>query len=413
MNYFKSLVKNTLGISTEKDLPPQMFDSNGFFVKSFTEKSNVTNDNSKVTERSIALSSGVGSENLKLDVFSDGNKSMEEEFSTGNVKTKINSEKGPGSQSSEIIQVNKRSYREKEENNEFENKTFRKKTGKHKHGKEERSFSKSFNSKVTESFITSLTGNEGENFEKKIKSDVLSHGNKSTKEELSARNVKTKTNSEKGPGSLSSEIIQVNKKNYREKEENDKPENKTLRKITGMHKPVKEERSTSKRFDETESETKDQSKTFPGFESEMKKRSGIGNETDIKPSERLEDTSRVKHSTGLISNLSSEKRSSTKKGKTTLNRELKKKSYGISYNEDSPHEIAPREGMINVIPDRNKIYTQLTIGKINIEVVSPSSQESASKIIEKEIIYNSTNMSAKSSFQNNSGLKIRFGLGQL
>ncbi|MBC8487241.1 MAG: hypothetical protein H8D45_14525 [Bacteroidetes bacterium] len=83
-------------------------------------------------------------------------------------------------------------------------------------------------------------------------------------------------------------------------------------------------------------------------------------------------------------------------------------------NLENSKEITPRETDKERIPEKRIPRTHVTIGKINIEVVPPVlSQAENKKVIEKEIIYKSSRPQAKSTFKNNAGLKIRFGLGQL
>jgi len=81
-------------------------------------------------------------------------------------------------------------------------------------------------------------------------------------------------------------------------------------------------------------------------------------------------------------------------------------------NLENSTEITPRQISKESIPDKSLLRTHVTIGNINIEVVAPSQAENK-KVIEKEIIYKSSGPPAKSTFNNNTGLNVRFGLGQL
>jgi len=76
-------------------------------------------------------------------------------------------------------------------------------------------------------------------------------------------------------------------------------------------------------------------------------------------------------------------------------------------------EITPRQIPKEMIPDKSMPRTHVTIGKINIEVVPPPPKKENKKIIEKKIIYKSSGPPAKPTFNNNTGLNVRFGLGQL
>ncbi len=115
----------------------------------------------------------------------------------------------------------------------------------------------------------------------------------------------------------------------------------------------------------------------------------------------------------VILEMSSERTSNTTKESTKHDRELLPVHPDISNDKDKLPEITPKEIKKKVISDKHKARPYVTIGKINVEVVPPPPHRESPKVVEKEIIYESPRQSVKSTFKNNTGLKIRFGLGQI